>query len=227
VGVEANDEPIRIRAVHAGDVWDRVQVFDSLAAALADCSVAIGVTRRRGHRRKELTLTPAQAAAFLRDKPGARLSGSPAALVFGNERTGLEDAELNLCNMASHIPSDEGFPSLNLSHAVQIYAYELYQALSPAAGNAVEGQWVPINRERVDNLAREITDSLKRLGFYRHPGRDEQESFFRDLISRAALTEREAQYLGGIFTKAARLGARSGEKPADTDDNGAAGGLAP
>jgi tRNA/rRNA methyltransferase/tRNA (cytidine32/uridine32-2'-O)-methyltransferase len=111
-----------------------------------------------------------------------------------------------LCSLASHIPADGSFPSLNLSHAVQVYACELFRALAPEAGRAVEGRWVPLDRGAVDGLVKSVTDSLKSLGFYKQPGREEQERFFRDIFSRAGLTEREGQYMESIFAKAARLG---------------------
>lgn len=190
--------PVRARAVHAADLWEAARRFDSLEAAIADCALVIGTTRRRGRRRKALTMTPAEAAAYLRDRPG------PAALVFGNERTGLEDGELRRCNLASHIPVDGAFPSLNLSHAVQVYCYELYRTLGPARG--VKGQWEPLDQEGAAALARSVTGSLEALGFYRHPGREDQELFFRDIFSRAALNAGEAAYLERIFAKAARLG---------------------
>jgi tRNA/rRNA methyltransferase/tRNA (cytidine32/uridine32-2'-O)-methyltransferase len=148
-------------------------------------------------------MTPAEIAAFLKERPGK------AALVFGNERTGLEDDELELCNLASHIPVDEAFPSLNLSHAVQIYAYELFNVLSgtqdSSREDAVKGQWVPLTQEAIDALVRKITDNLKTIGFYKQAGMEERERFFRDVFSRAALTEREGSYFADIIAKAARL----------------------
>jgi tRNA/rRNA methyltransferase/tRNA (cytidine32/uridine32-2'-O)-methyltransferase len=189
---------IRARAVHAGDVWEQAQVFDSLESAAADCSLVIGTTRRRGRRRKSITMTPREAALYLRDRPG------PAALVFGNERTGLEDRELRLCSLASHIPADGAFPSLNLSHAVQIYAYELFTALD-SARDEPKGRWAPLDQDRINALVHSVTASLESLGFYRHPGREDQERFFRDIFSRAALNAGEARYLENIFAKAARL----------------------
>ena len=116
-GYGGNLAVIQARAIHAADVWEKAETFDSLAAAVKDCALVIGTTRRRGRHRKQVTMTAAEAAAFVKSRPG------PAALVFGNERTGLEDHEIDICNMASHIPVDEAFPSINLSHAVQIYAY--------------------------------------------------------------------------------------------------------
>ncbi|MDR0563280.1 MAG: TrmJ/YjtD family RNA methyltransferase [Spirochaetaceae bacterium] len=192
---------IRARAVHAEDVWETAESFQSLDRAVADCSVAVGVTRRRGRGRKTVTLSPEELASYLRDRPGT------GAIVFGNERSGLEAEELGLCGLASHIPADEGFPSLNLSHAVQIYAYQLFRVLGSA--HAVEGTWIPMNQAELDSLARRITDSLESLGFYKQPGRAEQERFFRDVCSRAGLSIREGAYMGDIFAKAARLGQKN------------------
>src|SRR5690606_12309789 len=55
--------------------------------------------------------------------------GAEVALVFGRERTGLDNAELQLCHAAVHIPADPAYSSLNLAAAVQVLAYELRLAL--------------------------------------------------------------------------------------------------
>ncbi|MDR2245409.1 MAG: RNA methyltransferase [Treponema sp.] len=205
ISIPSAADAIRARAVHAADVWERAEHFACLEEAVAGCALVIGVTRRMGARRKAWSLTPAEAAARLRDHPG------PAALVFGNERTGLEDREIQLCNLTSHIPASDAFPSLNLSHAVQIYAYELFRLLVPeraeSSGTAdkTPGRWVPLDQARLEALSRSVSDSLAFLGFYKQPGREEQERFFRDIFSRAGLTQREGQYLADIFAKAARL----------------------
>jgi len=191
-------EKLLARAVHAADIWEGAEHFDSLAAALADCSVTVGTSRRRGRRRKSSTLTPHELAAFLKDKNGT------AAIVFGNERTGLNGEELELCNIASHIPVDPEFPSVNLSHAVQIYAYELYCALEPPC-SAVPGQWVPMTAGEIDTLVKNTTQSLASIGFYKHPGREEQERFLRDIIARAGLSLSEGRYLCNIIAKSGRL----------------------
>jgi tRNA/rRNA methyltransferase/tRNA (cytidine32/uridine32-2'-O)-methyltransferase len=199
-GYGGNMAVIKARAVHAGDLWENAESFDTLNAAVRDCSLVIGTTRRRGRHRKQVTMTPRETATFFKDHPG------PAALVFGNERTGLEDDELELCNFASHIPADDIFPSLNLSHAVMIYAYELFQAFASEEDLTVKGEWVPLDQETINNLVKELTDKLKKLGFYKKPGREEQERFFRDVFSRSGLTEREALYFINTIVKAARMG---------------------
>jgi tRNA/rRNA methyltransferase/tRNA (cytidine32/uridine32-2'-O)-methyltransferase len=146
-------------------------------------------------------MEPRALAAWLKDQ-----EHSPLALVFGNERAGLNDDELNFCNAASHIPVSDSFPSLNLSHAVQIYAYELFLAFGQTEENPVKGEWIPMEYPSAVKLTESITCALAELGFYKRPGREEQTRFLRDLICRAGLTEREGRYLKDIFIKAARLG---------------------
>jgi tRNA/rRNA methyltransferase/tRNA (cytidine32/uridine32-2'-O)-methyltransferase len=200
------------RAVHAADIWENAEFFDSLEAALADCVLSVGTTRRRGHLRKTNTLTARELAGFLQPRTGK------TAIVFGNERTGLEGAELELCNMASHILVSPEFPSINLSHAVQIYAYELFQALTEkhqrpytqGGPSPVSGQWVPMTGAEIGELVQKISDSLASVGFYKHPGREDQERFLRDLAARAGLSLSEGRYFENIIVKAGRL-ARSSD----------------
>jgi len=191
-------EKIASLAVNSGDIWEKTRFFDTLDEAVADCSIVVGTTRRRGHHRKSISMTPRSLASWLAEHRGQ------AAIVFGNERTGLEAPELDICNFASHIPVSGEQPSLNLSHAVQIYAYELFLALE--AQNPVKGDWQPMNQTEVFSLVKSITDALADLDFYYKPGREAQELFLRDIISRAGLMDREGEYLKDIFVKAARLG---------------------
>ena len=202
-------EKIYARAVHAFDIWENARHFETLAEAVKDCSIVVGTTRRRGHYRKNISMTPRTLAEWLAQK-GISESVSEnvdhhfAAIVFGNERTGLNDSDLDLCNFASHIPVSEDQPSLNLSHAVQIYAYELFLALQDR--KPVKGDWQPMNQGQISVLVGSITETLANLGFYKQYGRDLQERFLQDVIARAGLSEKEGGYFRDIFAKAARLG---------------------
>ncbi len=191
-------ERIKARAVHAYDVFEAAQFFPSLNEAIADCTLVVGTTRRRGQRRKERSLPPKTLASYLKESPG------PAALVFGNERTGLERKEIDLCSLVSHIPVSQTFPSINLSHAVQIYAWELSQALGPHPAQpdlAFKG----IDRLRQEELVGLVLGALEGLGFYKQAGKADQEVFFTDLIARARLSGQEAIYLEKILQKARAL----------------------
>ena len=189
-------EKIFKRAVNSWDLWENAKIYPNLSTAITDCSIVVGTTRRRGHNRKNISMTPRDLAAWLAERPG------PAAIVFGNERTGLEEAELELCNFASHIPVSEICPSLNLSHAVQLYAYELFLAMDKQL--PVKGEWTAMNQEEIAVIVERITDTLASIGFYKKPNREYQTQFFQDLIARAGLADREGRYLEEIITKAVK-----------------------
>jgi len=183
-------EQIYTRAVNSRDIWENARIYDSLAAATADCSIIIGTTRRRGQNRKSVSMTPRDLAAWLAERS---VNAGSAAIVFGNERTGLEDAEIELCNFASHIPVCEAQPSLNLSHAVQIYAYELFLAMETQ--NAVKGEWSAMNQAEIKSLI----DSLP------YPKREDPVRFLHDIIARAGLSQSEGKRFGELLKKAERV----------------------
>lgn len=202
-----DDGTIRTRAVHADDVWDRAEHFETLSGAIADCALVVGTTRRRGQHRKGRSLEPRALGSFLSEHPG------PAAMVFGNERTGLTGEEVDLCSMVSHIPVNEEFPSLNLSHAVQIYTWELSRALQAHSPLRTEaGRPAGIDRNRLSRLAGTWTDALCLLGFYKQAGRSGQEQFFTEVLARSGLSGQEADYLEKILEKAKRLANRDSKE---------------
>lgn len=195
-----DESVILARSVHAEELWTQAERYTTLAEAVADCSIVIGTTRRRGKNRKDFTLTPGETASYLQKRNGT------AALVLGNERTGLEAAELQLCTLASHIPASDVFPSLNLSHAAQIYFYELYTTLSTeGAANAGAKHWVPVDLAKISTLTDLILETLASVGFYTQAGKEDQRLFFRDLLARSAITADEFRYLDGIIRKARKL----------------------
>ncbi|GMO43036.1 MAG: RNA methyltransferase [Termitinemataceae bacterium] len=220
---QLDDEKIKIRSVHAADIWENADIFDSLKDAITDCSLVIGTSRRRGHLRKNITVSPKEAASIIRERllqtyaihgqntpcaDGIKPYGSnkPIALVFGNERTGLEKSELDLCNIASLICANDEFPSLNLSHSVQIYCYELFLHLSDVAKNSPIGKWQPLEYGELVNLSSDICEMLKSIGFYKIGGREDQQRFFTDIFARAGITSSEAKAILKLFSKSIRLG---------------------
>lgn len=194
-----NEEQIRILAIHAVAIWENARFFDTITAATADCTLAAGTTRRRGKKRKGKLLLPEEFAELAAQITDAE-NGSRAAIVFGNERTGLTDEELDECTLGVTIPSSENFASLNLSHAVQIICYELFRQSKPHYTG-----YTPLPLSRIDKTVATITDNLQQIGFFKITGKPDMEKFWRGILSRAAISESEAQYIEKIFTKAAGL----------------------
>jgi tRNA/rRNA methyltransferase len=192
-----DEQRVRAWAVHAFEIFDGARFCGTLPEALADTALAAGVSRRRGMWRKQVSLLPEE----LPPRVAAAGRGSVAA-VFGNERTGLTDAEIQLCSLAVHIPASPVFPSLNLSHAVQIIGYALRRAEVP------QERYAPVDRARVEELAALFTSALYDLGYFRHRTGRNTQVLMRDVLARACLHEHEAGRLESIFRTLPHLGER-------------------
>ena len=195
----------RVLAHYAADVLDDAEVYTDLREAIGDAVLVAGTTRRRGRSRKYFSLFPEQLAERI-----SATRGGSVAVLFGNEETGLTDEELAQCNLAVSIPASPEFPSLNLSHAVQVVCYEIFRArtrgkLTPFA---------PIGGRAVDELVGVITESLRSVGFFTLVTPRDMSIFFKDILSRAGLSVNEARRLGVIFQKIAGLASRHARQSA-------------
>lgn len=199
-------EHIHVLAIHAGPIFDNAHFYNSIREATADCAICAGTTRRRGKKRGKLLL-PEEFAKMTSDTT----QNAKVAIVFGNERTGLTDDQLDECNLGVTIPSSNDFGSLNLSHAVQIMSYHMFRQNLSEQNPDFRG-YTPLPLERVDKSVKIITDNMQKIGFFKMPGRQDMENFWRSILSRANLSESEAQYLEKTFGKMAGLAGKGKEK---------------
>ena len=117
-----NDESRRL-AHGSGEILDRCLIFRDLPSAVTECHYVVGTTHREG-RHREVIADPDTVLAKVVD----RLPHQQIALVFGREKDGLWQEELMHCHMLLRFPSAVAYPSLNLSHAVLLFTYALYNA---------------------------------------------------------------------------------------------------
>jgi len=189
-------------AAGAGDVLDSAVQVPTLADALADCQWVIGCTAR--NRRIALdTLPPRDAASRALAAAGA---GAQVALVFGRERTGLENAELQLCHAAVEIPANPGYSSLNLAAAVQILGYELrLAALAGMPAASAEHPADPATHAQLEGFFRHLGETLDAIDF--HKGRAPESALrkFRRIFLRSDLAAREVRLLHGMLADAQRM----------------------
>ena len=213
-------EHIHVLAIHAGGIFDNAHFYNSITEATADCAICAGTTRRRGKKRGKLLL-PEEFADMADDitEGSTTEAGGKVAVIFGNERTGLTDEQLDECNLGVTIPSSDNFGSLNLSHAVQIMSYHLFRKSLVEKKGEYRG-YTPLTLERVDRTVKTITDNMQKIGFFKMPGREDMENFWRSLLSRASLSEGEAQYLEKTFDKMAGLAKKNSEKQYAYNKNG-------
>lgn len=201
-----DDERVRILAIHAANIWENVQFFETITQATSDCSATFGTTRRKGKRRRDKYYFPEELASRA---DSISENNGKVAIVFGNERTGLTDEELNECTSAVTIPSSNDFPSLNLSHAVQIICYHIFRQNEKSKKGISNSGFLPVTNERLDKAVFSITENLQKIGFFKIAGRDEQSRFWKDILSRATLSEGEVQYLEKIFSKTSGLASKN------------------
>lgn len=189
-------------AANADEVLENIVVKPTLVQAIGDCTLALGCTaRRRGVQMEELS--PRQAAV----RALAASAQGKVAIVFGNERTGLENDELMLCHAAVHIPSVADFSSLNLAQAVQVLAYELRLATLDHVPRAAQAEKVerPATAEQLEHFFAHLEQMLENIDF--HKGRSPRTIMqrLRRLFLRTNLEEREVRILRGIFDDAQRM----------------------
>ncbi len=201
-------------AAGAEDVLEGIVVVPTLAEAIVDCTFTLGCTaRRRGVPLPEFMPREAAVRAVQ-----ASTQGGEVALLFGNERTGLENDELMLCNAAVHIPSDPAFSSLNLAQAVQVLAYELrltqLQA-RPEPDPAVKSD-LPATAGQMEYFFSHLSQMLKDIDFHKGRSPVTIERRLHRLFQRTGLDQREVRILRGIFDDAQRM-ARMGKAARSRD----------
>lgn len=189
-------------AAGADDVLDNVVLTQTLGEAVADCTLVLGCTARQRAVPLE-ELQPRAAAARVLDVAAQ----GEVALVFGNERTGLENDELMSCHASVHIPSVADFPSLNLAQAVQVLAYELrIGALerAPQAPTHAKAE-APATNADLEHFFGHLAQTLDDIDF--HKGRSPRTIMqrLRRLFVRNQLEQREVRILRGIFDDAQRM----------------------
>lgn len=206
----------RASAAHAEGVLDRARVVATLEEALQDCGWALASSARPRHLGDE-PLTPWEGAARVLEKA----QGAPVALVFGCERTGLTNEELELCHAATMIPTNPGYSSLNLSQAVQILAYELRRAAHPQApqvSTKKDHPWyVPPTVEEMERFYEHLQRILLSTGFLDPANPRHLMRRLRTFFNRAGPDRNELNILRGILTSFERPKGRRVPLPEATD----------
>lgn len=195
-------ETARRVAVHAEELLDRPRVVRTLDEAVADCAWVVGTSSRRvrGKRR----LSPAEVAR----EALARAPEGRTAIVFGDERSGLTNAEVDRCDDLSAVPTSDAQPSMNLAQSVVVYAWELRRAALEAEAAARPAPRAPAGATDAELGAVEeaLRLALRASGFLAGPERHA----VRDLaatLRRARLSRREARlWLAALKTVGRKRG---------------------
>lgn len=188
------------RAASAGDVLESAQVVGSVVEAVAGAQFVVGTSARE--RRIPWPVQDARACAARIHSHA--VAGEEVAILFGREDRGLLNEELELCNLHCHIPTHEGYPSLNLAMAVQILAYEIRTAeLGEAVGLAEDANWDTPFASR-DEMARfyvHLEQTLVDIEFLDPKAPRQLMRRLKRLFNRVRLDEMELNILRGILAE--------------------------
>jgi TrmH family RNA methyltransferase len=194
VGRETNwSDETRNRAKHAQSVLNNSVSFDTIASASHDCSLVVGTSGKREFG-KQISfrhfIEPEELPARLSDTEGK------IGLVFGPEGIGLLNDELNQCDLLISIPTWEGYPIMNLSHAVSVICYVWYSNLDH---KKTERLLHPDLKMKLRNEINRLTELLPSKD---HTRKGIEETLFR-VIMRGLPKDDEIHRLIGIIKDSA------------------------
>jgi tRNA/rRNA methyltransferase len=179
----------------ADDVLASAQVVETLADALVGVHWSIALTARvREYGPPQWT--PRAAA----ERARALVGEGEIALVFGNERVGLSNADVERCSALAHIPANPAYSSLNLAQAVQVLAYELRTAFldehaqpgeTPASASGASS-------DEIEGMYTHLEQALVAIDFLDPANPKKLMSRLRRLYSRSGLEHEEVNILRGI-----------------------------
>ncbi|MGB3255507.1 tRNA (cytosine(32)/uridine(32)-2'-O)-methyltransferase TrmJ [Buttiauxella gaviniae] len=187
-------------AAGASDVIGEAKIVDTLDEALAGCSLVVG-TSARSRTLPWPMLDPRECGL----KTISEAQDAPVAIVFGRERVGLTNDELQKCHYHVAIQANPEYSSLNLAMAVQILAYEVRIAWLATQEEGKEAVVVEDQTQypSADDLERfyvHLEQVLLKTGFIRtsHPG--QIMSKLRRLYNRARPETQELNILRGMLS---------------------------
>ncbi len=185
------------RASGADDILSRARVVENLDQAIQGCGLVVACSARP----RTISWQPLQprACAELLVRASAT---APAAIVFGRERAGLSNAEVDRCQHLVAIPSNPDYPSLNLGAAVQVMAYEILMAGGEVEPVQSEQKHPPATSDEMERFFTHLEETLTDLEFLDPDNPRQLMRRLRRVFHRARIDTNELSMLRGILTAA-------------------------
>jgi tRNA/rRNA methyltransferase len=173
-------------------VLERAQVFDTVEAAIADCSLVFASTVRR----RDLVM-PVLGPEDMAERIAS--SAERAAILFGAERSGLETEEVALANAIVTVPINPDFGSLNLAQAVILLAYEWSKQKELSVPPAKELE-TPAPHGEIEGLIGQLNEELEKKGYFHPPSRTQAtKNTIRTIFTKTGWSSREVKAVRGII----------------------------
>ena len=190
--IEHPHSEARARSSGALDVLLNAEVFDNLQDAIKGCGLIIGTTSRDRRISVPITNIRETAPSII-----AKAKQKPVAVIFGPEKSGLINKQVDCCNQLVNIPSIGSYKSLNLAMAVQIVAYELRVA-SEALPAEIRARNLASNDE-IELFYNHLNQVLLETGFLDPKNPKQLMRRLRTFFNRAQMDENEINIMRGIL----------------------------
>ncbi len=186
-------------AASASALLDRAKVFASVKEAVADLNYVYATTARERGQLKRV-FTPAEA---MPEAASAVAGGEKRGVLFGPERTGLDNDDVALADSILTFPVSPGYASLNLAQAVLLCGYEWYKAAhGGAAPIAAPERSPPATREMVVAFFEMLEGHLDARGFFRPaPKKPVMQRNLRNIFHRIGMTQQDVRTLWGAIVR--------------------------
>jgi tRNA/rRNA methyltransferase len=179
-------------AVDAADVLARAEKYETVAEAIADCSLVVGTTAV-GHRDLQHPLQRLNVGAPIMR---AHLASGPCALLFGSEKFGLSNKDMSHCHWLMHIPMHQEHLSMNLGQAVAVCLYEL--ARDPGVMAEPE-KGTPASSAEVERIHETLLTALRASGYPKLNTSESFEAAVRRMVLRLQLQSGDAEFFLGML----------------------------
>lgn len=189
-----DEQAVAMATRHAADLLESARIVATLDEAVADCVLVAGTSARTGGLyRRQSVLTPQELGPRLVEA----MPAGPVALVFGPERTGLENDEVTRCHHQLTIPADDEYPVLNLAQSVTVCLWEVRRAWLASRGTDAPTTDVATFEEQ-ERMFRRLREALARVKFLRGGRANALFHALRHLIGRAQPSAMEVKVLLGL-----------------------------
>ena len=190
------NDKARMMAAGADRILDGAKLYDTLAAAIADCSFVLATTAR-AHDQAKPVIGPQDAAAEIVPRIAG---GETVAFVFGRERNGLENDEVALADRIVTLPVNPAFASLNLAQAVVIVGYEWFKLAGTGLPFAMPQKSKSAPKQQLLAFFASLERELEKVEFFRPPDkRETMQINLRNIFTRMAPTQQDIQTLHGVI----------------------------
>jgi TrmH family RNA methyltransferase len=183
-------------AVGAAHVLAAAEEFETVAEAVADCSLVVGTTAI-GQRQVYHAIQPLKDGARLILRQAQRKPAGRVALLFGSEKTGLSNDDFSHCHWLLHIPTSEDNSSMNLGQSVAVCLYELTREAGfgsqriKSATRTTNHTQAPAAAADVERISILLLDAMLASGYLKRKPTADAQARLRRLVRRLNISARD------------------------------------